>query len=343
VPDDTINPAPVLGANNLIYVSSWNHYLYALDSRTGGVVWKFVTGKQINASPAVGPDGTVYVGSDDHYVYALNGNTGALRWRFLTAGALETSPVVTKSNVVYVGGNDTWIYALSGRSGAVVWRFKTGSQVATPVVGSDGTVYAGADRIYAFDGKTGAIRWTHALDNDAATPVAAGPNAVYVADHEGNVTGLDSATGQPLWRQSLTGDALYMPCVSNREIVVATDKLYALRPNSGDVCWSYTGGGNQWSTPVMSGNRSIVAGSDDQGVYSVDAVTGDRQWRFDTGDPMISFPAVGPHGTVYVSCEGNGMVYALDGRTGLPKWQFAEDPVPPDTPAAGVATRTAAR
>jgi len=329
VPGDTINPAPAIGSNGLVYVTSWNDDVYALDSRTGAVVWKFATARQINASPALGPDGTVYVCSFDHCVYALDGKTGAQKWRFLTGDVLDTSPAVDKSGTVFVGGNDSWIYALDGKTGGAIWRFKTLGAVSTPVVAKDGSVYAGADRIYAFNGKTGAVQWIHPLVNDATTPVAVGGGVVYVADHEGDVTALDQKTGAVEWQREITGDAQYMPCVTDREVVVASDRLYALRPGTGTMCWSYGDNGDQWSSPVPSGSRSIVAGSDDGGLYSVDSVTGDCQWRFDTDDPMISFPAVASDGTVYISCEGNGLVYALDGRSGKPKWKFTEDPVPP--------------
>ena len=51
--------------------------LYAIDTGTGTLRWKFATGGNVDSSPAVSQDGkTVHVGSDDHNLYAINAGTG---------------------------------------------------------------------------------------------------------------------------------------------------------------------------------------------------------------------------------------------------------------------------
>ena len=53
-----------------VYVSGWDHKVYALDAVTGQLRWAYTTGGAV-FRPAVS-GGTVYVGSwDDHKVYAL--------------------------------------------------------------------------------------------------------------------------------------------------------------------------------------------------------------------------------------------------------------------------------
>jgi outer membrane protein assembly factor BamB len=58
-------------ANGVVYVGSWDYNIYALNARTGALLWKYTTGNQVNSSPAVA-NGVVYVGSSDYNVYALN-------------------------------------------------------------------------------------------------------------------------------------------------------------------------------------------------------------------------------------------------------------------------------
>ena len=47
------------------HVGSVDSYLYALDSTTGKLAWKFRTNAAVYSSPAIGTDGLVYVGSTD--------------------------------------------------------------------------------------------------------------------------------------------------------------------------------------------------------------------------------------------------------------------------------------
>src|SRR5712675_2392356 len=59
-------------ANGVVYVSSEDGAVYALEASTGAKLWSYTTGGGVfGSSPAV-ENGVVYVGSDDANVYALN-------------------------------------------------------------------------------------------------------------------------------------------------------------------------------------------------------------------------------------------------------------------------------
>ena len=63
------SPAVVDG---VVYIGSYDHYLYALDATTGKQRWRFQTGGYVLSPPAV-VDGVVYIGSSGgySYVYAI--------------------------------------------------------------------------------------------------------------------------------------------------------------------------------------------------------------------------------------------------------------------------------
>ena len=58
-------------AERVVYVASYDTYVYALDPSTGGLLWRYATGSVVHSSPAV-VDDVVYVGSEDGYVYAMS-------------------------------------------------------------------------------------------------------------------------------------------------------------------------------------------------------------------------------------------------------------------------------
>ena len=56
-------------ANGVVYVNSYDNSVYALNAKTGGLLWKYTTGLGSESSPAVA-NGVVYIGSGDFNVYA---------------------------------------------------------------------------------------------------------------------------------------------------------------------------------------------------------------------------------------------------------------------------------
>ena len=57
-------------------------------------------------------------------------------------------------------------------------------------------------------------------------------------------------------------------------------------------------------------------------------------WAFDTVLDVVSSPAIGSGGTVYVG-SGDYTVYALDGKTGAKKWEFETGEAVSSSPAIG--------
>ena len=120
-PTDNIYGEPNVGPDGIIYMGSWDTYVYAVNS-DGSLKWKYQTDGSIAplASPTLNSDGSmIYVGSGDRNkdeggtLYALNSDDGTLNWK--------------KENL-------------------------DGARVSGAVVGADGTIYAtGSGRVHAFD------------------------------------------------------------------------------------------------------------------------------------------------------------------------------------------------
>ena len=116
-----------------IYIGSFDSNLYALDTATGAVKWKFDTDEHIYSSPALdeAPDGsvrTIVFGSTDGSVYALNPD-GTLKWRYDTGDVIRSSPVIGGApgggGVVYVGNGNGTLFALDLATGRRRWSYDT--------------------------------------------------------------------------------------------------------------------------------------------------------------------------------------------------------------------------
>ncbi len=157
----------LIAARDKIYVATARG-LYALDTATGDLVWRFDTQLPLGHSPTV--DGEiVYVGGLDKHVYALNADTGSLIWNFAGSKAgFSTSPLVAGGKVL-LGGRDGYFYALDQLDGSLLWQFpRRGQEPLGPILYSaayqNGRLFFAANdnHAYALDASNGELLWKSA-------------------------------------------------------------------------------------------------------------------------------------------------------------------------------------
>jgi outer membrane protein assembly factor BamB len=232
----TIGPSetsPLLLGNRL-YVGDWNGDVWALDARTGRVIWRFHTHGPVKGSVA-SSGRRLYVGSYDGHLYCLTLG-GRLVWRAagqprLYGGAQFYSTPAVAYGRVYIGSTDGKVYSFGATSGRLRWSHSTGGYVySSPAVWNE-LVFVGSysHRFYAFDAATGAVRWTF----DANGPISGSPTVigkiVYFATLARRTYALDARTGRQLWTFP---DGKYTPVVAVRRrlFLVGLGKIYGLAP-----------------------------------------------------------------------------------------------------------------
>jgi outer membrane protein assembly factor BamB len=203
---------------------------------------------------------------------------------------------------------------------------------ASPVIGSDGTIYIGADdgKVYAIDGITGVIRWavtvqSQGVDSSAAIGV---DGTVYVGAGE-SVVALDPATGAEKWRFATTGDVESSPTIGpDGTLYVGADdaRVYALDSRTGALKWFFTfpDDSDTDSSPALGADGTVYIGSDKGTLYALDGQIGNLKWFFVAVGEISGAPVLGPDGTVYVSAlnsaKTEARLYVLDGASGIQKW-----------------------
>ena len=91
---DKVRSSPAI-SDGIVYISSYDNYVYAVDGVTGAKLWSFQTGGNIYSSPVVA-DGVVYVGSQDEKFYALNSSTGVPIWSRAFVNGYHTSTAAVR-------------------------------------------------------------------------------------------------------------------------------------------------------------------------------------------------------------------------------------------------------
>lgn len=143
-----VTSSPV-SSKGLLYFSSLDGTLYALDAKTGWVAWRFRLGKGSISSPCLS-DNLVFTGAIDGVIYCVEARSAKEVWHFSTDHQVTGSPLIYKDSL-YCGSVDGCLYCLDYRTGQMRWKFKTdGPITGTPVAHEDIIFFGSTDHnLYA--------------------------------------------------------------------------------------------------------------------------------------------------------------------------------------------------
>ena len=308
--EDEIRSAPTL-LNGLLYVTAYDHNLYALDALSGKFLWKYAADGGIAGSPCASDD-RVVIGSDDRVVYCVNAQTGRITWTCPTQGRVRSSPRIQFGHAFF-GSDDRSLYAVNLQSGRVAWKTEGEGEIQSSVAVGDDTLYFGDESgsFYCIDIR-GAVKWRfHSKRGITSSPVLhKASQLVVVGSRDGTVYGFDAQTGWVVWRFKTSKPVISSPCVEDSTVFIgsADGNVYAIEMKTGRQLWKYTTEGQVNSSPAVA-NGSLYIGSVDGSIYSLDARTGGLRWRVRTNGPVISSPIV-DEDVVYVGSNDH-LVYAL--------------------------------
>lgn len=281
------NPVLTSDGQLLVGSSGSDNGLTSLDPATGREKW---------AAPFVGPDrwvapplvmgDTVYAPNNDGTLYALALATGEKQWSLVLGPSLWSTPA-SDGNLIFVTSLDHFLYAVDPSMHKVAWKVDLGgSAPSSPSVSADGkTLYVGsfADKVFAIDIASHAVRWTAGTKDWVwAAPVLDGDN-VFVADISGYVYSLGAPNGKNAWPDiqpdgPITGDPAILP---GGGVLVATESgsVFAYDANSSKL-WDANVGGNIYTTPVESGDLTLVSPMNADFLLAAVRKDGTVLWKF---------------------------------------------------------------
>ncbi|MEX1253960.1 MAG: PQQ-binding-like beta-propeller repeat protein [Dehalococcoidia bacterium] len=146
-----VQSTPALDGD-MLYVTSLDSKLYALDASSGEERWSFTTEAGLASAPIVNQaTGLVYVGGFDSRLRAIDLDSHQEQWAIEAKNWFWTTPLVA-GGVVYAGSLDHKVYAADAATGQSHWEdpFSVGGEVrAGPalvggrliVISRDGEVY----------------------------------------------------------------------------------------------------------------------------------------------------------------------------------------------------------
>ncbi len=207
-------PTNTILYKDILIITTVKGYIYALNSKNGGLIWSYNTQKEILSMPVV-KNGNVYIQTTLDTLYAFAAADGSLIWQYSSKNILEglmvhlnPSPYI-KNNVLYTGFSNGSAVALDAVTGKLIWIKKpqTIKQLQDIIItpgGNDQIVIFGSydNGLFCLNKKDGNMVWER---RDLTRPIGlyVTDSAVYAATASGRVYRLDARTGDTIWGTDL--------------------------------------------------------------------------------------------------------------------------------------------
>jgi outer membrane assembly lipoprotein YfgL len=171
---------------------------------------------------------------------------------------------------VALASSDGQVVLMDGLTGKDIWRVKLGESIQAGV-GGDGQRFAVVNQLNQVVAiENGKVIWRYRLTAVSLTPPLVAGGRVFVLSADRTVTALDGASGQKIWSQQRTGDALVLNQAGllvpfNDNLIVSWGgRLASVNPNNGSVRWETLLASSRGTNEVER-LVDLVAGMDRQG------------------------------------------------------------------------------
>jgi outer membrane protein assembly factor BamB len=320
--------------DGILYYGSCNFNIYALDVRTGELVWKFKTSGIVFESSPAHWEGMIFAGSYDHFMYALDAKTGELRWKFESRDKINSMAFIDNGKL-YFASKDQNVYCLDARDGSLVWKFQTQDAIGSSPIVHAGKVYIGSfDKIfYCIDAGSGKLVWKFSTQGEVYHPnrPLIHNNIVYFTSFDNNLYAVTTDEGRLVWKLKTAeyGNAC-APVMHDEKLYLPTrdGNLLAITPE-GKIDWKFSRM-HVPSIPAFNDGR-IFIGFEDYNLYCLD-MNGKMVWKFTMQGASWLTAVFFENMVIFPSWDCN--IYAIDSESTKVIWKFRNDGSPSYLPPA---------
>src|SRR5206468_2493086 len=186
--------------NGMVYLSSKDFTVYALDEGTGSMLWRISNVAAVVSSPVLADGklfyGTLYSSSAGRAEFlALNPQDGTVFWRQTISDYIEGSAAVSKGLVFFGIGaiSNAVVVALNATTGGLIWSYTTptgGAVASSPAIalGSKTVFFGSNDRyLYAVNMMTGTFLWRYLTGGQVSSSPAVADTRVFIGAKDAKV------------------------------------------------------------------------------------------------------------------------------------------------------------
>jgi outer membrane protein assembly factor BamB len=275
----------VLTPDGQLLAGSYNFILYSLDPQSGTEKWPFKQAKNHYIGNPLANQAGIFAPSSDHHLYALD-LAGNFLWSYQTEGPLWAQPVGSSDGSrIYFAAMDHHVYAVDSKSGKKIWISEDlgGALVGTPALSPEGVLFIGTfnQEMLAIDSKNGRVSWKKPTDGWVWGGPAWKDGILYFGDLKGAFYAIRASNGEIVWKITPDGPIAQTPLLTDDAIYFTTEAgtIYAI-DYKGVIRWNVTIGGKLHTSPVLAGDKILVAPTNfDQYLVALDK-NGTQIWQY---------------------------------------------------------------
>jgi len=314
-----VNGGNLILKDNIIYIhgAKGNHgdsirqgYYFAINSKTGGIIWKDSINRFIS-SPTM-KDNRLYFGSDDRdsKIRSINRDNGKLLWEFPLEKHSCWPPALYKEKAFFGDHNGNW-YVLNNETGQLLFKKNINAGICCVPTVVDSLVF-----YMDLKGAFHSFNTTNYLDtiiyqttSGVNNPPVIVDNVAYIVNGAGNMYAIDLKSNKVNWTIKIDDSMLRSPAVSDSVLTVITSHqhIYTIDRFTGNILWKIDKTGLGYTNPSIAGDIVYVSCADNN-LYAFDLKTGDELWRFNA-EGALSTPLI-DNGILYFSCKN--YLYAIE-------------------------------
>ena len=311
-------PADVKVVSNSVTVASSDGTVVAIDSRTGGDIWRVNVGSPIAAG----------AGSDGRFAAVITRNNelvtldaGREVWRQTLPALSFTAPLVAGARV-FVLTADRSVTAFDAQSGRKIWvQTRAGDPLVLRQAGvllavGDTLIVGVSGRLVGMNPQNGSSRWeapigvsrgTNDVERlvDLVAKVSREGDTVCVRAFQAAVGCVNAATGNVIWTRPASG---YEGLHGNEKFVYGTEgdgKVLAWNRETGERVWESERLKYRGLTAPLSVGRSVAIGDSTGLVHLLSREDGSALTRVATdGTAIVAAPVLAGDSLVVVTRGG---------------------------------------
>ena len=327
--------ATAVVADGVIYVGDSAGTFYALRVADGKPVWTkkfkdsgFLAGAAIDK-------GSIFVGDDDGIVRCLAASDGSERWNEKLDGEVYAGPTPNGDDILFTCEAGT-LACLNEKDGQTKWTFHIEAPLrCTPTISNGRVVLAGCDsRLHLINVADGKETDSVEIDGPTGSTPAMRDQRVFFGTEGGTFFAIQipSAAGEKAsvaWKYQdakRSQPIRTAAAVSDRLIVYGSQgkAIYGLEPATGAEKWKLPTRSRVESSPVIAGDRVIVATTTGK-IYVLGTATGDVKWEYDAGGGFTASPAVVDGRIILGNTDGTLYCFGAKDKTRKLTTEVTED------------------
>jgi len=203
-----------------------------------------------------------------------------------------------------------------------LWTFKCEDEIRASPILYQGKVFIGSYdyNLYALDAINGSFVWKYPTEGGVVTRPAVYENEIFFGSEDGNLYVLNVRTGKLLWTYSTNGPVRSSPRIAEELVVFGSDdhRLYVLSIPHSRALWTFSAADAIRSTPLIAQER-IYVGCESGDFYCLD-LRGELKWRQQARRAITASPILVGQALYFPSLDG--ILYAMEARTGWMLWRF---------------------